>query len=71
MIPSEKTTDKYRNSFKFFLLTKGDKMIIGDEFYNNSSDKWIPVANGYLGEEFDPKESKPVRRLNPNFDPSL
>lgn len=48
---------------KFGLLEYGDIIKEGDEYYNNSIDKWLPIESEFLGQEFDIDYSKPVRRF--------
>lgn len=49
---------------RYILLEYGDKILIGDEYYNPISDKWLAVMKEFIGEEWDSDTSKPVRRLN-------
>ena len=63
---------------KYFILDETDIVQLGDEFYNNYSDNWIPCNDGEKDEDgFYPRavigynwdiEDKPVRRKNPDFD---
>jgi len=64
MIP--KPTGPYAKYAKYFLLEQGDVIEETDEYYNPIMDKWLPVQKDFIGYEFDPEESKPVRRKNIN-----
>lgn len=48
----------------FFLLEPGDYIKETDEYYNPVHDRWLPVEEDYINQEFDPDVSKPVRRKN-------
>ena len=65
MIPEENSS--IQKEFKYFLLEYCDLVKEGDEYYNNCVDAWLPVEDEFIGYEYDPEESKPVRRKNPNF----
>ncbi len=60
MIPKENSP--YRKNAKFAILEYGDIIEESDEFYNPIEDKWLPVQKDYIGYEWIPDESKPVRR---------
>ena len=61
--------------FKFALLSNGDIVQKGDEYYNPKLDQWLPVSDGepeedgtypeaIIGYEYDSDETKPIRRKN-------
>ena len=52
---------------KYFLLEEGDIIEASDEYYNTFKDQWLPVEKDFIGYEFFPEESKPVRRKNLNY----
>jgi hypothetical protein len=60
MIPKENSP--YRKGAKFAILEVGDIIEKGDEYYNPIFDKWEPVQTDFIGYEWNPDESKPVRR---------
>jgi hypothetical protein len=62
-------------NFKYSLLTEGDIIEQGDEYYNPMLDEWLPVSDGLkdddgfypdaiIGYEFSYDEHKPIRRKN-------
>lgn len=61
------TPDKRQNP-KFFVLQTGDVIQAGDEYYNPCDDRWMPVQPETIGDEWYDDESKPVRRVNPDYD---
>ena len=64
MIP---TTANQPHPNKFYLLTDGDTMKVGDEYYDPFFDEWRPIETENIEREFFCDESKPVRRLNPEI----
>jgi len=61
--------------FKYALLSNGDKVKMGDEYYNPKLDQWLPVTDGekdddgnypeaIIGYGYNSDETKPIRRKN-------
>jgi hypothetical protein len=62
-------------NFKYALLSKGDIVKKGDEYYNPMFNQWRTVSDGkkdddgnypeaIIGYEYDSDEMKPIRRKN-------
>ena len=47
---------------KYSILENGDIIEKGDQYYNPMKDKWLPVEEEFIGQEWDSDHSKPVRR---------
>lgn len=52
---------------RFFVLQTGDEIMVGDEYYNPTVDRWLPVQSETIGDEWNDDESKPVRRMNKEY----
>jgi hypothetical protein len=65
MIPNNDS--QFYPSAKYLLLEEGDIMINGDQYYNNFTNRWLPVEREFIGGEYIPDESKPVRRKNAEY----
>lgn len=50
MIPETDTLIK--NEAKYFLLEDDDVMKIGDEYYNNFQDLWMPIEDRFIENKF-------------------
>jgi len=61
MNPKSKNELK-RHLAKYGILEYGDIMLKTDEYYNPFKDKWLPVQDEFIGDEWDSDYSKPVRR---------
>ena len=59
MIPNSK---ELLRDAKYLLLEKADFIRADDEYYNPIQDRWLPIESEFINVEFDPDESKPVRR---------
>jgi hypothetical protein len=60
MIPKENSP--LRKDAKFAILEVGDIIEENDEYYNPIVDMWLPVQKDFIDHEWNPDESKPVRR---------
>jgi hypothetical protein len=70
----------YGKDFLFALLSNGDIVQEGDEYYNPKHDKWLRVSDGdrdedgnypeaIIGYEYNSDETKPIRRHFRNIKP--
>ena len=50
----------YESSFG--ILEFGDRIEKGDEYYNPFEDKWLPIDERSIGDEWDSDYYKPMRR---------
>jgi hypothetical protein len=47
---------------KYAILSDGDEILAGDEYYNPIKDKWLPVEKNTVGDNWDSDHYKPIRR---------
>lgn len=60
MIP--KLNSLLAKTAKYAILEIGDIIEENDQYYNPIRDKWLPVEKDFIGDEWHPDYSKPVRR---------